>query len=192
MPIKITRRALLRTLFLAGLLVSSALAQSNARLWGIVTDSSGAVLADADVSVHNQATGTEYTAKTNTSGIYQLAALPVGTYKVELRAPGMQTRTISNLVLDVGESVRRDVSLTVGSTTTTVEVSGAAPVIDTSTIEVGQVIDSKTTQEIPLNGRHFVDLSLLTPGTCHPTGKRFSNRSPARPGIVLVRHGGTT
>ena len=72
----IARGALLCTLFLAGFLVSTAFAQSNARLWGIVTDSSGAVVAGADLSVRNQATGVEYTAKTNDSGIYQLAALP--------------------------------------------------------------------------------------------------------------------
>ncbi|HET6175828.1 MAG TPA: carboxypeptidase-like regulatory domain-containing protein [Candidatus Sulfotelmatobacter sp.] len=123
--------------------MSSGVAQSNARLWGIVTDPSGAVLAGADVSVHNQATGSEYTAKTNEAGIYQLASLQVGAYRVEVRAHGMQTQTISDLVLQVGENVRRDVSLTVGSTTTTISVSGEAPVIDTSTIEVGQLIDSR-------------------------------------------------
>ena len=173
MPRKIARRVFLCALFLEGLLVSSSFAQSNARLWGTVTDSSGAVVAGADVSVHNQDTGAEYHAKTNGSGLYELAALPVGNYKLELRAPGMHTQTINNLVLEVSQSVRRDVTMTVGSTTTTVDVSGAAPVIDTSTMTVGQVIDNKTTQEIPLNGRHFVDLSLLTPGTVTPPANGF-------------------
>lgn len=169
----IARSALFCSLLFVPFLVSSAFAQSNARLWGMVTDSSGAVVAGADVTVRNQGTGSQVTAKTNDSGIYQLAALPVGTYTIELHASGMQTQTISNLVLDVGQNVRRDVTLTVGSTTTTVDVTGETPVIDTSTITVGQVIDNKTTQQIPLNGRHFVDLSLLTPGTVTPPANGF-------------------
>ena len=169
----IARSALFCSLLFVPFLVSSAFAQSNARLWGIVTDSSGAVVAGADVTVRNQGTGGQITAKTNDSGIYQLASLPVGTYTIELHASGMQTQTISNLVLEVGQNVRRDVTLTVGSTTTTVDVTGETPVIDASTITVGQVIDNKTTQQIPLNGRHFVDLSLLTPGTVTPPANGF-------------------
>ncbi len=173
MSSKIARRTLLCILFLVGFLVNSGFAQSNARLWGIVTDPSGAVLAGADVSVRNQATGAEYTAKTNEAGIYQVASLPVGTYRVQVAAHGMQSQTINDLLLQVGENVRRDVSLTVGAASTTISVSGEAPVVDASTIEVGQVIDSKTTQEIPLNGRHFVDLSLLTTGTVTPPANGF-------------------
>jgi hypothetical protein len=151
----------------------SGFAQSNAKLQGSVTDSTGAVVAGADVVVRNQATGTEYTAKTNGAGAYEVPSLQIGTYQVQVRNSGMRTETVTGLVLDVGQTVRQDFRMIVGQTTTEVTVSAEAPVIDSSTIEVGQVIDQKTTQEIPLNGRHFVDLSLLTPGTVTPPANGF-------------------
>jgi Carboxypeptidase regulatory-like domain len=166
-------RISLCALLAVALFVGSGFAQSNARLWGIVSDSSGAVVGGAEVVVHNQATGTEYSAKTNASGAYEMPALQVGTYKMQVRAAGMQTETITGFVLQVGETVRRDFSLTVGQTSTEVTVPAEAPVIDASTIQLGQVIDYKMTQEIPLNGRHFVDLSLLTPGTVTPPANGF-------------------
>lgn len=167
------RRVVLCISLLGLFLVPSGFAQSNARLWGTVTDPSGAVVSGANVVVRNQATGTEYTTKTNEAGLYELPALAVGTYRIQVQASGMQTATANNLVLDVSQNVRQDFKLTVGSATVTVEVSSEAPVIDASTMEVGQVIDQKTTQEIPLNGRHFVDLSLLTPGTVTPPANGF-------------------
>jgi Carboxypeptidase regulatory-like domain len=72
-----------------GLVRGFRVSQSNARLWGIVSDSSGAVVGGAEVVVHNQATGTEYSAKTNASGAYEMPALQVGTYKMQVRAAGM-------------------------------------------------------------------------------------------------------
>lgn len=151
----------------------SGLAQSNAKLLGTVTDSTGAVVAGATVVVRNQATGAEYDAKTNGAGTYEAPSLQVGTYQVQVRNPGMRTETVTGLVLEVGQTVRQDFHLVVGQTTAEVTVSGEVPVIDSSTMEVGQVIDQKTTQEIPLNGRHFVDLSLLTPGTVTPPANGF-------------------
>jgi hypothetical protein len=148
-------------------------AQSNAKLWGTVTDSPGAVVAGANVVVRDQATGVEYNAKTNDAGAYEVPSLQVGTYQVQARNKGMQTETVTGVVLDVGQTVRQDFRLNVGQTTTEVTVSAEAPVIDSSTIELGQVVDQKTTQEIPLNGRHFVDLSLLTPGTVTPPANGF-------------------
>ncbi len=151
----------------------SGFAQSNAKLWGTVTDSSGAVVAGANVAVRNQSTGTEYTAKTNDAGTYEVPSLQIGTYQVQARNRGMQTETVTGVVMDVGQTVRQDFRLNVGHTTAEVTVSAEAPIIDSSTIELGQVIDQKTTQEIPLNGRHFVDLSLLTPGTVTPPANGF-------------------
>ena len=167
------RGVVLCILLLQAFLIHSVFAQSNARLWGTVTDPSGAVVPGADVTVRNQGTGTEYTTKTNEAGLYEMPSLAVGTYRVEVRASGMQAEAVTGLVLDISQNVRRDFKLTVGSSTVKVEVSGAAPVVESSTVEVGQVIDQKTTQEIPLNGRHFVDLSLLTPGTVTPPANGF-------------------
>ncbi len=167
------QRILVCSLFLEMLFLAAGFAQSNARLWGTVTDPSGAVVSGADVTVRDQGTGTTFNTKTNGAGLYELPALAVGTYRIEVRASGMQTQALTGLVLDVSQNVRQDFKLTVGSSTVKVEVSGEAPVVDASTIDVGQVIDQKTTQEIPLNGRHFVDLSLLTPGTVTPPANGF-------------------
>lgn len=160
-------------LFLSISLAISAFAQSTATLRGTVTDPSGAVVANTEVAAHNAATGARYTTKTNASGIYELAALPVGTYDVQVQAPGMRLQTVTGLVLQVGRTVEQDFRMALGATTEEVVVSGEAPVIDTGTITMGQVIDQKTVQEIPLNGRHFVDLSLLTPGTVTPPANGF-------------------
>jgi outer membrane receptor protein involved in Fe transport len=85
----------------------------------------------------------------------------------------MQTTLASGVELSVGSALRQDFSLKVGSAAETVEVSGAAPLIDSSTASLGSVVDRQTVQEIPLNGRHFIDLSLLTPGTVTPPVNGF-------------------
>ncbi len=150
-----------------------AMAQSTATLHGTVTDPSGASVAAADVSIKNEATGAQYSTKTNDVGNYQVPNLPIGTYDVQVRATGMQTQTVTGVLLQVSQTVERNFKLAVGTTQTEVVVTGEAPVIDTSTTTVGEVIDQKTTQQIPLNGRHFVDLSLLTPGTVTPPANGF-------------------
>jgi len=85
----------------------------------------------------------------------------------------MLTTVASGVELSVGSALRQDFSLKVGAASETVEVSGAAPLIDSSTSSLGSVVDQRTVQEIPLNGRHFIDLSLLTPGTVTPPVNGF-------------------
>src|SRR6266849_3278122 len=150
-----------------------AFAQSTATLQGTVQDATGASVPNASVTVHNQNTGEERATQTDESGLYVLPSLPVGTYRVEVKSSGMQTVVASNLVLEVGSTVRQDFALKVASTSETVEITAAAPVINESPVSVGTVVNQKTVQEIPLNGRHFVDLALLIPGTVTPPSNGF-------------------
>ena len=94
-----------------------------------------------------------------------MPALPVGTYSVIVKAPGMAVTEAKGIVLDVGTTVKQDFALTVASSAQVVEVQASGPLVDTSTASVTTVVDAREVQEIPLNGRHFVDLAQLTTGT---------------------------
>src|SRR5260370_7569755 len=150
-----------------------AFAQSTATVVGTVSDATGASVPNASVTVRNQNTGEERATVTDATGSYVVPSLAIGTYRVEVKSPGMQTVVASNLVLEVGSTVRQDFSLKVASTSETVEITAAAPVITESPVSVGTVVNQRTVQEIPLNGRHFVDLALLIPGTVTPPSNGF-------------------
>ncbi len=164
--------ALFTTSFL--LIVSTSLiAQSTSTLRGTITDPSGAVVANAKIVARNQATGIERNTQTDSTGNYQIAALQPGTYDVEVSAPGMAVEKASGVVLPVSQIVARDFKVGVKRGSEVVNVSGEAPAIEASTMTVGQVIEQRTVQEIPLNGRHFVDLGLLIPGSVTPPSNGF-------------------
>ncbi len=148
-------------------------AQSTGSIGGTVFDAAGAVVPNADVTVRNQATGEEHVTKTDASGIYLVPSLPVGVYRVEVKFSGMQSTVATGVELSVGSSIRQDFSLKVASTSETVEVSATAPLLDSTTNTLGSVINQRTVQEIPLNGRHFIDLAYLTPGTVTPPANGF-------------------
>lgn len=148
-------------------------AQSTATLRGTVTDESGAVVANANVTAHNQGTGVDTTTTTDSAGAYQVTALPPGNYTVTIQAPGFQKQSSSGLVLEVNRIVVQNLKLKVGNVSQEIVVTAETPVIETGTVTVGQVIDQRTVQEIPLNGRHFVDLGLLVPGSVTPPQNGF-------------------
>src|SRR6266536_520728 len=151
----------------------SASAQSTAVLQGKVTDPKGAVLPNATVVLRNEATSVERTTQTDGEGNYQLAALPVGNYRVEVKAQGFHTTTISNLVIEVAQTVVQNFQLEIGDISQQVLITSDASVIELATTSVGTVINQRTVQEIPLNGRHFVDLGLLIPGSVTPPQNGF-------------------
>src|SRR5688572_24429500 len=164
------------TLFLltAGLLVSSPVfAQSTATLQGTVTDSKGALIPNATVTVRNRNTSFERTTQTDTDGNYQVAALPVGAYTIEVKVEGFKTQLADNVTVEVAKTVVQNFQLDVGAISEQVLVSSDVPVIETATTSVGTVINQRTVQEIPLNGRHFVDLGLLLPGSVTPPQNGF-------------------
>lgn len=148
--------------------VAPAFAQSTATLSGNVTDPSGAVVPGSQVTVHGIATGTDRKAVSDSAGNYAVPSLQPGDYSVTVQAPGFADYKVARVTLQVDQSVTANARLGLASSGEVVQVQGAAPIIDAQTITVGQVIDQTTVQEIPLNGRHFLDLTNLTPGTVVP------------------------
>jgi hypothetical protein len=143
-------------------------AQSTATLSGSVTDPSGAVVPHVQVTVRGLTTGIDRVATSDSEGNYTIPSLQPGNYSVSVQASGFADYKLASVTLQVDQSVTVDVKLGLASTGEVVQVQGAAPILDAQTITVGQVIDQKTVQEIPLNGRHFLDLTNLTPGTVVP------------------------
>src|SRR6266478_5048310 len=171
-----TRSFFVRAFVLAVLtaaLGSNLFAQSTATLGGTVTDATGAVVANAKVVATNQATGVETATQTDSAGAYLLPSLPIGTYRIQINASGFQSSIISNLKLEVATALTQNIQLKVGQAAEKIEIVADAALVDTTTTGVGQVINDKVVQEIPLNGRHFTDLSLLTTGTVTPPANGF-------------------
>ncbi len=163
-------------LFIAALFLlqgSGTMAQSTSSLQGTVTDEKGGVVPNATIVVRNQATAIERTTHTDESGSYQVAALPAGSYHVEVRAQGFGTQIVDSLNLEVARPVVKDFQLKVGDINQQVTVTADTSVIESATTSVGTVINQRTVQEIPLNGRHFVDLGLLIPGSVTPPQNGF-------------------
>src|SRR5438552_312185 len=165
-------RMFLLFFFLTGL-GSAMMAQVTASIKGTVTDASGASVAGAKVVVKSAARGLERNAESNTAGEYEVPALPQGSYDVEVQKAGFETQIAKGVVLQVSQNTLQSFSLKVAQTNTVVTVESTQPVIDATTITVGQVIDQNVVQDIPLNGRHFVDLALLVPGTVTPPSNGF-------------------
>jgi len=161
------------TLFIALGVTPQTRAQSTAGLRGTVVDAQGSVVPDAAVTVRNTQTGVENSSHTDSLGIFEYPTLPPGSYRVEISHPGFQKLSADGLLLAVDSVVAQKFALTVGAVNQVVTVTAESPTIETTTATVGQVIDQKTVQEIPLNGRHFVDLGLLIPGTVTPPQNGF-------------------
>jgi hypothetical protein len=149
-------------------------AQTMAALQGRVFDGSGGVLPGASVSVRDDSAGFAASVRTDPGGRYYIAAIPAGTYRVMVEASGFRTEIIEELNVEVGRTLVRHFRLAVGDTTETVVVRGEAPLVDRATATVGHVVTATTVQQIPLNGRHFIDLGLLVPGAVAPSQTGFS------------------
>jgi len=153
-----------------------ALAQSDtARLNGTITDPSGAVVPNATVTVTDPATGRVVTANTNAAGEYSFNALPIGNYHAEVTLQGFKTAR-ADFSLEVSQVLELNLKLETGSASQTVDVTGEVPLVDTSTSSAGEVIQGQQIVELPLNGRNFTSLALLTPGVSRG---QYSNNASA-------------
>lgn len=135
-----------------------------ATISGIVQDSSGAVLPGAQVVVTNTATGIRTNALTDSRGFYSLPALPVGTYSVTVTKAGFKSYVQSGLLLKVNDSVRVDVVLPIGSIQEKVTVAADSVRVETTSSQMGEVINEQKIESVPLNGRSYTDLLALQPG----------------------------
>src|SRR5215472_999931 len=135
----------------------------TATLQGRVTDNSGAVVAKATVTATNTDTGLSRSATTDASGEYSIASLPVGTYKVEVKAGTFQAQTRS-MPLTVGQSATLDFALAPGQIEQKVSVTSQAPLVETTRTSTDTVIEQAQIKNLPVNGRQFIDFALLAPG----------------------------
>lgn len=135
----------------------------TARLVGTITDASGAVVPGATITVTNTGTARTVNVQTSESGEYVVNALPAGKYHVEVKQTGFKTST-ADLTLEVSQVQEISLQLQPGAVDTTVNVSADVPLVDTSTSSLGEVIQGRQVTELPLNGRNFTQLALLTPG----------------------------
>lgn len=156
-------------------------AQSDTgRVVGTVTDSSGAVVPGAAISLANTDTGITQTATGGDDGSFSFAAVTRGNYRIEASHAGFENLA-QNLTLQVSQVQTIDFKLKVGATSQTVQVTDAAPIVDVSTSSTGAVIEGKQVTDLPLNGRNFTTLANLVPGV---TRGAFNSDASGRNGNV--------
>ena len=147
------------------ILTFSIFAQSpNGTINGRILDPSGAAIVGAEITIVNDATRVQYGSKTNGEGIYVVTNLPPGPYRLQVAKPGFKTLIKPDIVLNVQDSVAINFTLPIGAVADTVTVEGGAPLVDTQSAAVSTVIDRNYVSNMPLNGRSFQNLILLTPG----------------------------
>jgi hypothetical protein len=183
-----------RWLAIVGLcLVCSTLvsAQSTGgRILGRVADSSGAVLGDVKVTTTNEATGNARDTRTNTSGDYVFLELPVGTYTLSFDLSGFKTNVRKSVALDVNQVITLNMTMQVGASKEVVEVTSEAPLVDTTSTQLGAVVNDRTVTQLPLNARDTYQFLQLQPGVMSTVGSPNSVvYGSDRPGAVSVNGG---
>jgi hypothetical protein len=143
--------------------------QANGSFSGTVSDKAGAVVSGATVKVTSQGTGVSREAKTNDSGYYLVPLLPVAFYTIRVESPGFQAAEQKDIRLQVDEHRELDFALVPASVSTAVQVNATEVAVETTNPSLGQVITSEEVADLPLNGRNFVQLATLTPGTTAST-----------------------
>jgi len=154
---------LLSLLVLIAIAVTAIAQAPTASIRGIVSDPSKAIISGAKVTATNNATGAARAAATNSAGEFQFNALPPGEYEVKVTMQGFKSE-LRPLTLQVGENITVDFDLEVGQTSETVVVTGETPAINTTDYKIDGVVSRKQIDNLPLNGRNFLQLALLEPG----------------------------
>ncbi len=149
----------------AMVLASVAAAQEvTAAINGVVTDPSGAAVGGAKVIAKDLDRGSVFPTTADGSGFYNLPRLPVGRYELRVESAGFQSAVKPEVVLQLNQNAKLDFALQVGNVNQTVEVTTAAPILQTQATQLGTVLDAKTNVQLPLATRNYVQLTLLAPG----------------------------
>lgn len=166
------------SLFLLFFCISKqALAQvDQGAVTGVVKDSTGATIPDSTVVLTNTDNGLVLTDKADGSGVYTFAPVKIGNYKITASHPGFSTLTQENVHVDVQQRRAVDLVLPAGSVGEVVNVTAAPPLLQTEEASTGQVIDAKTIDQTPLNGRNWVYIAQLTAGVAPPSGSRGAGK----------------
>ena len=166
--------------------IGSALAQSPVgNVAGEVKDPSGASIAGGTVTVTSAATGNTRSATTDDQGYFLISTLQPGTYHLKIESTGFQPYA-ADVPVEVGQTARLNVSLAVVGETTKVEVSSNVVDIDTERITVGGVVNTKQIDELPLNGRNYLELAKLEPGVEISDGKAVDPTRRGTPAFPSV------
>ena len=161
----LTKRSTVMSIIVCIALSLPAFAQSRGgEVNGTITDSTGAVVPGATVTLTNQATNIQTHVNSNNSGYFIFLNVQPGTYEVSVEKPGFNRGQIPNFQVGVSQTLTQNFQLTPGAVATTVEVTAQAPLVDNSTTELGTVIETRAVNDLPLNGRNFTQLLTLTPG----------------------------
>lgn len=168
----------------------TAYCQSTASIEGQVIDPNGAAVPAVQIVATNTETAASRRTVTDESGRYQLVALSLGTYRVEITGAGFQKQLIESLTLTIGQVINQDFQLKLGDVSQSVTVSAEHAMIEQSTISVGHIVDQRMVQNLPLNGRYFLDLGLLIPSSVTPPQGSFSSAPMRGLGSLAFNTGG--
>ena len=137
---------------------------TSSELRGSVLDNTGAAVANAKVTASNKATGVNYDTVSDSTGAYAITLLPPGDYQLTVEAAGFRKLSQSGLTLQINQQARVDLTLQLGQVSETIEVSAQAPLLQSESSSLGTVVSEKLVNQLPLNGRNFIQLAILSPG----------------------------
>ena len=155
---------MVRVILILFICLSTVFAQSGGTIHGRVQDSSGAVIPEATVTAVEQATNVSRSTITDSSGLFVLPGLPVGTWEIRFSKVSFEPQVRSGILLQVNTNVEVDGTLAVAGSTTKVTVGAEAPLVQTTSTTLVQVVDTRRVEDLPLNGRNVLQLVALTAG----------------------------
>src|ERR1019366_5451237 len=161
---------------------------TGGRIFGRVADSSGAVLAGVKVTTTNEATGVSRETQTNDSGDYAFVDIPVGTYDLKFEQAGFTSAIRKSITLEINQVLTLNMTMQIGQTKEIVEVTSEAPLVDTTSTQLGAVVNDRAVSQLPLNARDTYQLLSLQPGVQSQTGTHLFYGSD-RAGVVSVNGG---
>jgi len=185
------KRALSAAVLMIAAAVLAFAQQPLGNLSGVVTDPSGAVVSGATVTATSLATGATRTATTNDQGFFLVPTLQAGNYKLTIEARGFATFSVDRVAVEVGQTPRVDAQLKIGSTSETVQVSGGdTATVDTQQATVGGVVNARQIEQLPLNGRNYLELARLQPGVEIQEGRAFDPTKSRYTGVSIGSRSG--
>jgi hypothetical protein len=169
-------RSLLVVIIFSTLGITPLLAQvDTGSITGTVTDNSGAVISGAKITLTNEGTGTSLSTTSGANGVYDFSPVRIGAYKLDVAAQGFKKEVQLHVVVDVSARVPVNFKLQPGAVSETVEVTSEAPVLQSQDASVGQVVDQRSVNDLPLNGRNFTFLAQLAAGVNTPQADTRGN-----------------
>lgn len=169
-------------------LLTPGLKAQTGTISGIVADPSGAAIPDAKVTATLVLRNVTRTVQTNELGSYLFNAMPPGEYRVEAEKPGFRRLVRTDITLAINQNLRVDLALQLGELAQTVEVTAAAPLVDTRSPSLSSRVDDRRVQDLPLNGRNVIALAITLPGVLSVSAPQ--HLTDARTGPIMNVHGG--